>query len=93
MFKFSLMTFQTFNINVPSDILLTINETEVEFEKRIKISIATTLFLEEKLTIGKAAELAEMSKYEFENLLSKNKIPISLLSINEVLSDIEKLKM
>ena len=87
------MTFQTFNINVPSDILLTINETEVEFEKRIKISIATTLFLEEKLTIGKAAELAEMSKYEFENLLSKNKIPISLLSINEVLSDIEKLKM
>lgn len=87
------MTVQTFNINVPSDILLTINETEVEFEKRIKISIATTLFLEEKLTIGKAAELAEMSKYEFENLLSKNKIPISLLSINEVLSDIEKLKM
>jgi len=86
------MTLQTISIELPSDILLTINESENELRKRIKNSLAIQLYVQEKVTIGKAAQIAEMSKYQFEALLSENKIPVSLLGIDDILEDIEKLK-
>jgi len=86
------MTLQTISIELPPDILLTINESENELRKRIKNSLAIQLYVQEKVTIGKAAQIAEMSKYQFEALLSENKIPVSLLGIDDILEDIEKLK-
>lgn len=86
------MTLQTINIDLPSDILVTINESEKELKKRIKQSLAIQLYIEEKITIGKAAQIAEMSKFEFETLLSENKIPISLLSLDDVMGDLKRLK-
>ena len=44
------------------------------------------------MTIGKAAQIAELSRFQFETLLSENKISISSLEIDDVLEDIEKLK-
>lgn len=86
------MTLQTINIDLPSDILLTLNESEEELKKRIKISLAVQLYIEKKVTIGKAAQIAELSRLQLETLLSENKIPISFLEIEDVLEDIEKLK-
>jgi len=86
------MSVQTINIDLPSDILLTLNETEQELKKRIKSSFAIQLYLQQKVTIGKAAQIAEMSRFEFESLLSENNIPISNLDLQDVLGDIEKLK-
>ena len=39
------MSQQTISINLPSDLLLTLNESEAELVKRIKISLATQLYL------------------------------------------------
>jgi predicted HTH domain antitoxin len=86
------MTLQTINIDLPSDILLTLNESEEELKKRIKIYLAVQLYIEKKVTIGKAAQIAELSRLQLETLLSENKIPISFLEIEDVLEDIEKLK-
>ncbi len=86
------MTLQTINIDLPSDILLTLNESEKELKKRIKISLAVQLYIHQKVTIGKAAQIAEMSRFQFETFLSENEIPISSLELKDVLSDIEKLK-
>ncbi|WP_439482146.1 UPF0175 family protein [Cyclobacterium plantarum] len=86
------MTLQTINIDLPSDILLTLNESEVELKKRIKVSLAVQLYIQKKVTIGKAAQIAELSRFQFETLLSENKISISSLEIEDVLEDIEKLK-
>jgi len=86
------MTLQTINIDLPSDILLTINESETELKKRIKFSLAIQLYLQQKVTIGKAAQIAGLSRFEFETVLSENKIPISNLDLEDVLGDIEKLK-
>lgn len=86
------MTLQTIHIDLPSDILLTLNESENELKKRIKISLATQLYLQQKITIGKAAQIAEMTRFGFESLLSENQIPISMLGLEDVLGDIEKLK-
>ncbi len=86
------MTLQTINIDLPSDILLTINESENELKKRIKISLAIQLYRQQKVTIGKAAQIAGESRFDFEAILSENKIPISNLDLEDVLGDVEKLK-
>lgn len=86
------MPFQTINIDLPSDILLTLNESEKELKERIKLSLAIQLYSQQKVTIGKAAQIAEMSRFEFETQLSDNKIPISALGLEDVLKDIEKLR-
>ena len=86
------MTLQTISITLPPDILLTLNETEKELKKRIKTSLAIQLYAQQKVTIGKAAQIAELSRLQFETLLSEYKIPISNLSLDDVLGDTKKLK-
>ncbi len=48
-------------------------------------------YLKKKLSLGKAAQLAGMTKYEFETLLSENQIPISLLTKEDVMADLKKM--
>ncbi len=86
------MSTQTISIDFPSDILLALNETESEIKQRIKISLAIRLYKLEKLTIGKATQVSGLSRFQFETILSENEIPISNLTIDDVISDIEKLK-
>jgi predicted HTH domain antitoxin len=86
------MALQTINIDLPHDILLTLNESEKELKQRIKLSLALQLYIQQKVTIGKAAQIAEMSRFQFESALSENKIPISALELEDVLKDIQKLK-
>ncbi|NGZ89907.1 UPF0175 family protein [Psychroflexus maritimus] len=86
------MSIQTVSIDFPNDIVLALNESENDLKKRIKVTLAIQLYKLQKLTIGKAAQLSGMSRFEFEKELSKNKISISNLNEEDVLSDIEKLK-
>jgi len=86
------MNTQTINIDFPSDILLALNETESELKKRIKIYLAIRLYKLQKLTIGKAAQIAGVSRLEFDTILSENDIPISNLTIKDINQDIAKLK-
>ncbi|MCX6277469.1 MAG: UPF0175 family protein [Bacteroidetes bacterium] len=85
------MNTQTITIDIPSDILIALNETEAELKQRIKISLAMRLYRLQKLTIGKAAQLSGLARFEFETMLSENEIPISNLTINDVMDDIKKL--
>lgn len=85
------MTLQTVNIDLPSDILLTLNESEKELKHRIKVSLAIQLFVQQKVTIGKAAQIAGMSRLQFETVLAENSLPISTLSVEDVMADIQKL--
>jgi predicted HTH domain antitoxin len=86
------MNTQPITIDLPSDILLALNETEAELKQGIRISLALRLYKLQKLTIGKAAQLAGLSRFEFETLLSENEIPISNLTIGDVMNDIAKIK-
>jgi predicted HTH domain antitoxin len=86
------MTTQNITIDLPSDILLAMNASEAELKQSIKTSLAIRLYRIEKLTLGKAAQLAGLSRFEFETLLSENEIPISNLTLNDVLDDIQKLR-
>jgi predicted HTH domain antitoxin len=86
------MNTQTISIDFPSDILLALNETEAELKLRIKTTLAMRLYKLQKLTIGKAAQLSGLSRFEFETLLSENEIPISNLTLDDVMDDCKKLK-
>lgn len=86
------MSIQKISIDFPNDILLALNESENDLKKRIKLTLAFQLYQLQKLTIGKAAQLSGMSRFEFEKELSKNKISISTLNEEDVFSDIEKMK-
>ena len=64
--------------------IIVIDENELKSEA--KISLAIWFYLNKKLSLAK---LAKFSRIEFENLLSKMQIPISLLEID----DIKKVKI
>lgn len=82
---------QTIKIELPADILLTLNESEQELKKQIRSYFAVQLYLQDKVTMGKAAQIADMSRWEFETFLSQQNIAISRLDLEEVLADAEKL--
>ena len=86
------MNTQTISVKFPADILLTLNETEKELEQQLRISLAIRLYNQQKITIGKAAQIAGLSKLQFETLLSENEIPISNLIYDDIAGDVEKLK-
>jgi predicted HTH domain antitoxin len=82
----------TISIDLPTDILLALNETEKEITQRVKVTLAVQLYGLQKLTIGKAAQLAGLPRLQFEKLLSNNAVAISHLSVDEVMADVKKLK-
>ena len=61
---------------VPEEILYTLNETKTDFIKKMKFYSAIELYKMHKLSMGKAAELAEMNKVDFMLELQKHEIPV-----------------
>ena len=86
------MKTQHITVEFPLDILLTLNENETELKADIKISLALRLYQLGKLTIGKAAQIAGLSRLEFESILVDNGLHISNLTYEDVMNDVDKLK-
>ena len=80
------------SLDIPKDIYIAINESEQELKSHFHLSLALMLFKEGKLTIGKAVQLSKLDRHSFEKELIKNNIPIVNTSIDQVMSDVEKLK-
>lgn len=87
-----MMNTTTISVDIPSDILLALNENETELSTNLKLLLAIRMYHLQKLTIGKAAQLAGLSRYEFETLLSSHEIPISNLTLCDVEKDVMKLR-
>ncbi len=86
------METKTIELDIPADVSVAINESEQELKNQIKTAFALALYQNEKLTLGKAAQLAGLSRFEFELVLAKNKIPVSNLTLEDVEADLSKLK-
>jgi len=82
----------TIPIEIPSDLMIVLNESEQEIKSHFQASIAMMLFKEGKLTIGKATQLSGLSRFEFEKLLAKNKVSISELKVDQIFDDVEKMQ-
>jgi len=77
------------NIEYPEDMLLILREGEEDFLKELKTLAAVKFYELKKLSLGQAAELAGLDKIDFIKLLGQHKVPISNLSREELLEDIE----
>jgi predicted HTH domain antitoxin len=82
----------TIPVDIPSDLLVALNESEQELKSHFQTATAMMLFQEGKLTIGKAIQLSGLTRFEFEKALAKNKIPVSILDTDLIVSDAEKLR-
>jgi len=82
----------TIPVDIPSDLLVALNESEQELKSHFQTATAMMLFQEGKLTIGKAIQLSGLTRFEFEKSLAKNKIPVSKLDLDQIMSDAEKLR-
>jgi len=86
------MNTQRISLDFPADILLALNETENQLVQRIKLAMAVQLYKAQKLTVGKAAQIAGLSRLQFETALAEYNIPVSNLTADEVRDDIGKLQ-
>lgn len=60
-------------IDLPQDIILAMRGLE-DIKKKLKIALAIILFQEKSISIGKATELAEMSRVRFMEVLREHGI-------------------
>ncbi len=80
------------NIDIAPDILLTFNKKPQEFANELKLWAAISMYSFEKLSLARAARIAGITRYNFENKLSELNIPISKLTDKDALKEIELLK-
>lgn len=61
----------TLQLSIPDSVLSAIRLPEARIEQALLIELAIALYAQELLSFGKARELAQMSKYEFGQLLGQ----------------------
>jgi predicted HTH domain antitoxin len=74
-------------IEIPQDIL---DSARIKLPD-LKVELALLLYMQCRLSIGKARELANMSLWEFRQLLASRKIPAHY-DINDLNDDVSTLK-
>jgi predicted HTH domain antitoxin len=79
-------------LTIPEYIAEKCRQNGFEVQKDLKQCLAVRLYQNSIVSIGKAAELAGMDRVEFEYFLSNNNIPISNLTLGDIMADVEKLK-
>ncbi len=67
---------RTFSIPYSSDLLIATGKSAKELEQELKFLLAVKLFELGRVSLGKAAEICEMSKIYFMNELGRMKIPV-----------------
>ncbi|NJO14787.1 MAG: DUF29 family protein [Thioploca sp.] len=79
------------NLEVPSSLLLSLKIPKQQWDKYLRQTLAVELYREEKLSLGKAKELAGLStKWEMIQLLNERKVDLNY-STDDWQSDLETL--
>lgn len=76
-------------INIPEEIMLCLKETYSDISKEICMIAAVKLYELGKLSSGRAAQMAGLSRVSFLSRLSHYKVSIFDLSEEEILEDLQ----
>jgi predicted HTH domain antitoxin len=63
-------------LDIPNNIHEALHVTPAEAEPRLKLELAVALYAQKTLSLGKAAELADMGVLDFNDILADSKIPM-----------------
>lgn len=86
------MKTMTLHIPIQSDIFLSLNQTPDEFGGELKLWAAISMYYFGKISLSRAASLAGYHRYDFENLLARMNVPISLLDATDAAKEVEFLQ-
>jgi len=73
-------------LELPNDIAAF--QTVEDVGREVRVSYAFWLYQQQRVTLGKAAEVAGVSLYDFMSLCKWNKIPVIDVSREELLSEL-----
>jgi predicted HTH domain antitoxin len=79
-------------LKIPQDLEGICREAGSGLGEDLKLYLAINLYQKSLISIGKAAQISGMDRGGFEMFLSENQIPVSNLTIADVMADIEKIK-
>lgn len=63
-------------LEIPNNIHEALHVTPAETEKRLKLELAVALYAQKALSQGKAAELAGLDWFDFNEVLAERAIPM-----------------
>ncbi|MCU0784689.1 MAG: UPF0175 family protein [Verrucomicrobia bacterium] len=63
-------------LDIPNNIHEALHVSPAEAERRLKLELAVSLYAQNALGLGKAAELAGMSRLDLNDVLAKRGIPM-----------------
>jgi len=63
-------------LDIPNNLHKALHLSPAETEKRLKLELAVSLYAQKLLSQGKAAELAGMSWFDFNDVLAERGIPM-----------------
>lgn len=61
-------------------------------ESELKLEIAIMLFQQQRLSLGKASELAQMNRFQFEQILKDRNIPAYTYDVEDLAIDLKNLQ-
>ena len=82
---------QTVSVDFPRDLINIFKVREKDFSMKVLETLSIELYREGVVSIGKAAEIAEVSIWEMQDILAKQKIPLNYYP-EDLESDIETLR-
>ncbi|WP_071188451.1 UPF0175 family protein [Trichormus sp. NMC-1] len=78
----------TVSLEIPEEILISLKETPESLTKEIQILAAVKLFELGKLSSGRAAQLAGMSRVEFLTILGRYQVSPFSLTLEQLEQDV-----
>lgn len=86
------MSTLTVNLDLPRDILAALDVPEADLGSRLRELIALQLFREGRISSGKAAELLDVPKSEFIDLLARSGLNYFAQSPEELVAEVSALE-
>jgi len=78
-------------IQLPDDLIQAIRLPEKEVQARLKRELAVALYAKDLLSFGKARELAEMTRWDFHDLLGEEGV-VRRYDVEELEEDLKTLE-